>query len=125
MPPLDPQCGNAQTVARQVLPPKPHSLSVLPSIRQPVALSAIKEAVSPPVPDTGCPSPAPVHRLIRHCINKQYLKGGHWTSEPKYATSFSDSLEAARACTRYNLRDVELVIRIGDAGCHIFTIPLR
>jgi hypothetical protein len=51
---------------------------------------------------------------------------GGWTSNPEEAENFSDVVEAAQTCVRYDLVDVELAIRFGPRATEdIFCTPLR
>jgi hypothetical protein len=65
-----------------------------------------------------------VKRFVRHTITRQYFKAGGWTEFAKEATVFADSLEAAHACARHGLMDVELAL-LGAAGFDLFSMPLR
>jgi len=66
-----------------------------------------------------------VKRLVRHTITRQYLKAGGWTEFAEEGTVFADSLEAAQACTRNGVMDVELALLVGTAACDLFSMPLR
>jgi hypothetical protein len=65
-----------------------------------------------------------VKRLVRHTITRQYFKAGGWTEFAEEATVFADSLEAAQACARHGLIDVELAL-LGATGFDVFSMPLR
>ncbi len=66
-----------------------------------------------------------ITRLLRHRGSNEYFKHGSWTADPAEADTFSDAVEAAEACIRYGLNDVELALRYGAAGCDVFCTPIR
>ena len=52
-----------------------------------------------------------VRRLLRHKVSLEYFRDGQWIDDPHEATSYSDVMQAAQACVRYGLCDVEMVLR--------------
>jgi hypothetical protein len=65
-----------------------------------------------------------VKRVLRDKNSKKYFKDGGWTRNPKEASGFSDVVEAAQICIRYDLNDVELALRF-ETGCDVFCTPIR
>ncbi len=65
-----------------------------------------------------------IKRLVRHRQSHEYFKRGGWTTDPTQADTFSDSVEAAQACARYGLKDVELALRYDAAACDVFCTPI-
>ncbi len=66
-----------------------------------------------------------VQRLIRHRQTREYLAARGWTADPDEAMIFGDSLEAATACSRRGLNDVEMAVRIPGGSGDLFCTPLR
>jgi len=66
-----------------------------------------------------------VRRVLRHNDSREYFKDGGWTSNPSEANCISDAVEAAEACARYGLSDVELALRYDFAACDVFCTPIR
>jgi hypothetical protein len=67
-----------------------------------------------------------MRRFLRRRTSREYFKKGGWTSNPEEAENFSDVVEAAQTCVRYDLVDVELAIRFGPRATEdIFCTPLR
>lgn len=66
-----------------------------------------------------------VRRLLRHRNSKKYFKDGGWTHDPGEASCFSNALEAAAACARYQLDNVELALRFNRGSSDFFSTPLR
>lgn len=50
-------------------------------------------------------------RLVRHRRSRAYFKDGRWTEKAESATNFGDIQDVVEACLRYQLTDVELVMR--------------
>jgi hypothetical protein len=67
----------------------------------------------------------PVRRLLRHEDSEEYFKDGRWTANPEEASNFSDALEVAETCARYNLSDVEMAIRFEARAGDMFRIKIR
>ena len=67
----------------------------------------------------------PVKRLLRRRNSPRYYKGGTWTENVEEAETFTDMLEAIETCVHGDLKDVELVLRIGNARCDIFCTGIR
>jgi hypothetical protein len=66
-----------------------------------------------------------IKRVLRHKDSREYFKDGGWTSNPNEANGFSDVVEAAEACTRYGLNDVELALRFESGACDVFCTSIR
>ena len=65
-----------------------------------------------------------IKRVLRHKKSREYFKDGGWTADPNDAKCFSDAVEVAETCCRYQLNDVELALRF-DQGCEVFCTPIR
>lgn len=65
----------------------------------------------------------PVQRVLRRRGSREYLKDNGWTEKPDEAITFDDALEAAEACIRLGLKDIDLVLRV-PAG-DVFCTPIR
>jgi len=65
-----------------------------------------------------------IKRVLRHRDSREYFKDGGWTSNPNEADCFSDAVEAAEICARFQLNDVELALRF-ETGCDVFCTPIR
>ncbi|HEY5912784.1 MAG TPA: hypothetical protein VJA21_19460 [Verrucomicrobiae bacterium] len=50
-------------------------------------------------------------RLVRHRRSRAYFENGRWTENPARATNFPNLQEVVAACVKYQLADVELVMR--------------
>lgn len=50
-------------------------------------------------------------RLVRHRRSRAYFKNGRWTENAEAATNFPSIQQVAEACLKYQLTDVELVMR--------------
>ncbi len=66
-----------------------------------------------------------IRRFLRHKGSQEYFKDGGWTNNPEEANSYSDILEAAEICARYELSDVELAIRFDVGAGDVFCTALR
>lgn len=66
-----------------------------------------------------------IRRMLRHRASKAYFKDGSWTHSAEEADSFSDVLQVAEACVRYDLSDVEVALRFKEANCDVFSTPIR
>ena len=66
-----------------------------------------------------------VKRLLRHRGSREYFKDGQWTNNPDEASNFSDVVEAAETCARYELSDVELALRLDSRSCDVFCTSIR
>jgi hypothetical protein len=64
-------------------------------------------------------------RLLRCSKTKRYWSMDGWTPDPSRATSFSDEMDAVRACVDHGLMDIELVLRIPTTGVEVFAAALR
>ena len=67
----------------------------------------------------------PVRRMIRRRESSEYFKARGLPRKAAEAEKFSDILEAAAACSKHGLRNVELVLRTGTDVCDIFCTGLR
>ena len=67
----------------------------------------------------------PIKRVLRNRTSAAYFADGGWTQNPAEARSFSDVVEAAQACARYGLDDVELALRHEADAADIFCVQLR
>ncbi len=67
----------------------------------------------------------PARRLLRHEGSEEYFKEGSWTQNPDEAQNFSDLLEVAETCARYDLSDVELTIRFDSRAGDVFRTKIR
>ena len=68
------------------------------------------------------------HRAIRllRCRNTNlYFSEEGWTKDLKSAKVFFDAMEAAQACVRHGLVDVQLVLRAQGGEAELFSTPLR
>lgn len=50
-------------------------------------------------------------RLVRHRRSRAYFENGRWTENAERATNFPNLEEVAQVCLKYQLTDVELVMR--------------
>ena len=50
-------------------------------------------------------------RLVRHRRSRAYFENGRWTESAEAATNFPSIQQVAEACQKYQLTDVELVMR--------------
>ena len=66
-----------------------------------------------------------VIRVIRRIDTQEYFASDGWTTKPKDALSFADSLEAARAAIEYDLTGVEVALRMSGSDLDLFSIALR
>jgi hypothetical protein len=66
-----------------------------------------------------------IKRVLRRKNSRQYFKDGGWTSNPSEANGFSDAVEAAQICARYDLSNVELALRFESSACDVFCTPIR
>jgi hypothetical protein len=66
-----------------------------------------------------------IKRVLRRRNSRQYFKDGGWTTNPSEANGFSDVVEVAEICARYDLSDVELALRFESSGCDVFCTPIR
>lgn len=71
----------------------------------------------------NCNEPV-IKRVLRHRNSREYFKDGGWTADLNEAKSFSDAVEVAETCCRYQLKDVELALRF-ESGCEVFCTPIR
>jgi len=71
------------------------------------------------------PGPTTITRVLRHRVTGLYFCDGHWTQDPFQATDFADGLEAAQACVRYGLTQVELSMHLGKCAHDFFNTTLR
>ena len=66
-----------------------------------------------------------VIRVIRRIDTREYFASDGWTTKPKEALSFADSLEAAQAAIEYRLNGVEIALRLSGADADLFCMALR
>ena len=66
-----------------------------------------------------------VMRVIRRIDTQEYFASDGWTTKPKEALSFADSLQAAQAAIEYELTGVEIALRMFGADSDLFRIALR
>jgi len=66
-----------------------------------------------------------VIRVIRRIDTQEYFARDGWTTKPKEALSFADSLEAAQAAIEYELTGVEVALRMSGSDSDLFSIGLR
>jgi hypothetical protein len=66
-----------------------------------------------------------VVRLLRCRRTKRYLAEKGWTEDLESAKVFCDVMEAAQACVRHGLVDVELVLRANGGSAELFTTLVR
>jgi hypothetical protein len=66
-----------------------------------------------------------IKRVLRHKNSKKYFKDGGWTRNPKEASGFSDVVEAAQICIRYDLSNVELALQFESGACDVFCTSIR
>jgi hypothetical protein len=62
-------------------------------------------------------------RVIRDKKTGKFFKDGEWTGKFSEATNFQSIPEAARACSRYGLKDTELLLHFGDHKMDV-TLPI-
>lgn len=55
----------------------------------------------------------PMKRVIRDTKTGKYFKAGDWTEDFDQATNFDSIPEAVRECSRYTLKNTELVLFFG------------
>jgi hypothetical protein len=66
-----------------------------------------------------------IRRLLRRIDSREYFQDGAWTADPEKAQRFEDVVQAAEACARYGLMDVELALRFDKAAEDVFSIVIR
>jgi len=66
-----------------------------------------------------------IKRFLRHRASLEYFKDGQWTTNPDEAHSFSDVVEVAEVCARYDLRNVEVALRLDSEASDVFCTPIR
>jgi len=66
----------------------------------------------------------PVKRLLRRNGSSEFFREDGWTEKPEEAKTYSDVLEAAEACARHGLTNVELTLRIEPRACDLFCTPI-
>jgi hypothetical protein len=66
-----------------------------------------------------------IRRLLRRIDSQEYFQEGAWTPDPEQAQTFEDVVEAAEACARYGLMDVELAIRFDQGAEDVFAVVIR
>jgi hypothetical protein len=66
-----------------------------------------------------------VMRWLRHKGSQEYFRDGAWTTDPDEASHFCDAVEAAKACARYGLTDVELALRFDAGSVDVFCTTIR
>ena len=66
-----------------------------------------------------------VKRFLRHQESQQYFKDGGWTHDPEEADTFEDVVEAADACARHGLTQVELALRLDPQASDVFCTSIR
>ena len=65
----------------------------------------------------------PMRRIIRSKETGKFFKDGKWIEDFHDATNFVSTVDAARACSRYNLKNTELVLSFGNRKMDM-TIPI-
>jgi hypothetical protein len=73
----------------------------------------------------GSTSEKTIKRFLRHRESLAYFKEGGWTANPQEAKSFSDVVEAAKACAEYGLEDVDLALRYEAGEADVFCTRIR
>jgi hypothetical protein len=66
-----------------------------------------------------------IKRVLRRIDSQEYFQAGAWTPDPTQAQSFEDVVEAAEACARYGLMDVELALRFDKGAEDFFSVVIR
>jgi hypothetical protein len=66
-----------------------------------------------------------IRRLLRRIDSREYFQAGAWTLDPQQAQTFEDVVEAAEACARYGLMDVELALRFEQGAEDVFSVVIR
>ncbi len=66
-----------------------------------------------------------IRRLLRRRDSREYFQDGGWTTNPEQAQTFDDVVEAAEACARYGLMDVELALRFDEGVEDLFSTMIR
>ncbi len=66
-----------------------------------------------------------IRRLLRRIDSQEYFQAGAWTPDPEQAQTFEDVVEAAEACARYGLMDVELALRFQKGADDFFSVVIR
>src|SRR5438874_1192519 len=59
------------------------------------------------------PKPQPIKRQIRNSRTGQFFKNGNWIANADDATNLVSISDAVRACSRYGLKETELVLTFG------------
>jgi hypothetical protein len=67
----------------------------------------------------------PVARLLRCRRTQRYFNAGTWTQDLNQAERFSGQFEVVRDCIRYDLREVELVLRAPGGHTDLFAAVAR
>ena len=65
-----------------------------------------------------------VKRLLRRNGSSEFFKEDGWTNNPDEAKTYCDVLEAADACARHRLSNMELALRIEPRACDLFCTPI-
>ena len=63
-------------------------------------------------------------RLLRHRRSRAYFENGRWTENAEAATNFADLRQVVDACLKYQLSDVELVMRF-ESKLPELAIPIK
>jgi len=71
------------------------------------------------------PRSAAVVRLLRCNQTRRYLAPEGWTQDDAQALTFTDEIDAVRACFQRGLNDVDLVIRASGANTDLFCTRIR
>jgi hypothetical protein len=66
-----------------------------------------------------------IKRVLRRIDSQQYFQQGAWTADPTQAQTFEDVVQAAEACARYGLMDVELALRFDKGAGDFFSVVIR
>ena len=66
-----------------------------------------------------------ITRVLRRRESEEYFKNGGWTNDPEEADSFEDVVEAAEACIRHGLSEVDLALRLHSSASDLFCTRFR
>lgn len=63
-------------------------------------------------------------RMVRHRRSRAYFNDGKWTEKVESATNFANIEDVVEACQKYQLTDVELVMRF-ESKLPELTFPIK
>jgi hypothetical protein len=66
-----------------------------------------------------------IKKLLRRIDSQEYFNEGAWTADPSQAQAFEDVVQAAEACARYGLMDVELALKFDAKDPDVFSVVIR